>query len=305
MTVYILKRLGQSIFVLWGITLVVFCVLHLSGDPVQLMVPPSASQAEVEALRESMGFNDPLYIQYGRFLQGAVVGDFGMSYYYNQPAMTVVLERLPATIFLAVCAMLVALVTAIPAGITSAVKRNSKLDAVIRSLALFGQCIPSFWLGIMLILIFSVKFRLFPTGGNAGTSSIVLPAITLGLFAAASITRILRSNMIEVLSKDYIVVAAAKGLSTWTIVMKHAFKNALSSILTIIGMQFASLLGGAVITETVFSWPGVGRLIVQSITSNDFMVVEATVVLLACAFVVINFIVDILYCVINPRIRMQ
>lgn len=302
---YLLKRLAQSVFVLLGITVVVFCVLHLSGDPVQLMVPPSASQAEVEILREKMGFNDPLYQQYFRFLGNALKGDFGMSYYYGQPAMTIVLERFPATVKLASAAMLIALLLAIPAGILAAVKRNSKLDALIRSLALLGQCIPSFWFGIMMILLFSVKLHWLPTGGNDSLKAFILPAMTLGLFSAASVTRVLRSSMIEVMGKEYITVAAAKGLPGYLVIMKHAFKNAFSGMMTIVGMQFAGLLGGSVITETVFAWPGVGRLIVQSITNNDFMVVEATVILLASIFVLINFIVDVLYCVINPRVRMQ
>ncbi len=305
MTSYILKRLLQSIFVIFGITLVVFCVLHLSGDPVQLMVPPSASQVEVERIRQEMGFNDPLYQQYFRFLAGALVGDFGQSYYYNEPAMRVVLERVPATVELAVAALIISIVIAIPAGIISAIKRNSVIDMVIRFFAMLGQCIPSFWLGIMFILLFSVTLHILPTGGNKGWASLILPALTLGMFSAASITRILRSSMIEIMGKEYITVAKAKGLLQSKVIMKHAFKNALSSVLTMIGMQFAALLGGAVITETVFAWPGVGRLIVQSITNNDFMVVEATVILLAIAFVLINFIVDVLYCVINPRIRMQ
>jgi peptide/nickel transport system permease protein len=305
MTSYIFKRFLQSIFVILGITLVVFFVLHLSGDPVQLMVPPSASQSEVERIRQAMGFNDPLYQQYFRFLSGAIVGDFGQSYYYNEPAMKVVLERVPATIELAVAALLISVVIAIPAGILSAIKRNSIVDMLIRFFALLGQCIPSFWLGIMFILLFAVTLHILPTGGNNGLAALILPALTLGMFSAASITRILRSSMIEVMGKEYITVAKAKGLLPRKVIMKHAFKNALSSVLTMIGMQFAALLGGAVITETVFAWPGVGRLIVQSITNNDFMVVEATVILLAIVFVLINFMVDILYCVINPRIRMQ
>lgn len=302
---YLAKRLVQSIFVLLGITVVVFVVLHLSGDPVQLMVPPSASQAEVEVLREKMGFNDPLYQQYYRFLVDILHGDFGTSYYYNEPAMKIVLDRFPATVKLASCAMVIALVLAIPAGILAAVKRNSKVDAVIRSLALLGQCIPSFWSGIMMILLFSVKLHVLPTGGNESVKSFILPAVTLGLFSAASVTRVLRSSMIEVMGKEYITVAKAKGLPGYLVIWKHAFKNAFSSMMTIVGMQFAGLLGGSVITETVFAWPGVGRLIVQSITNNDFMVVEATVILLAGIFVLINFIVDVLYCVINPRVKMQ
>ncbi len=305
MAAYIWRRLVQSIFVLLGITIVVFCVLHLSGDPVQLLVPPSASQADVEQIRQEMGFNDPLYQQYFRFLKGAVQGDFGKSFYYNEPALKVVLDRVPATTELAVVAMIISLVIAIPAGIISAIKRNTVLDMLIRFFALLGQCVPSFWFGIMLILLFAVNLHLTPTGGRSGFASVILPAITLGMFSAASITRILRSNMIEIMGMEYITVAKAKGLTRFSVIMKHAFKNALSSILTMIGMQFAALLGGAVIVETVFAWPGVGRLIVQSITNNDFMVVEATVVLLAMTFVFINFVVDILYGVINPRVRMR
>ena len=194
----------------------------------------------------------------------------------------------------------------IPAGVLSAVKRNSLSDGVIRVLALLGQCLPAFWLGIMLIMAFSVNLGWLPTGGNsAGWRSLIMPAFTLGLFSAATICRLLRSNMIEVLGKEYIDVARAKGLRGSVVVMKHAFKNAFSSILTMLGMQFASLLGGSVITETVFAWPGIGRLVIQSIQSSDFAVVECIVFLLAVVFVVINFVVDVLYSVINPRVRLQ
>lgn len=302
---YLIKRLIQSVFVLFGITLVVFVVLHLSGDPVQLMVPPTASQAEVDALRQKMGFNDPIYLQYYRFLINIIHGDFGESYYYNEPAMKIVLERFPATVELSFSAMLIALLVAIPAGIISAVNRNGGIDAFIRLFALMGQCIPSFWLGIIFILLFSVNLHWLPTGGNNGIASLILPAVTLGMFSAASITRVLRSSMIEILGKEFIIVAWAKGLPQKVVILKHAFKNAFSSMMTIVGMQFAGLLGGSVIIETVFAWPGVGRLIVQSIVNNDFMVVEATVMLLASIFVLINFIVDILYCIINPRVKMQ
>ena len=302
---YLIKRLIQSVFVLFGITLVVFVVLHLSGDPVQLMVPPTASQAEVDALRQKMGFNDPIYLQYYRFLINIIHGDFGESYYYNEPAMKIVLERFPATVELSFSAMLIALLVAIPSGIISAVNRNGGIDAFIRLFALMGQCIPSFWLGIIFILLFSVNLHWLPTGGNNGIASLILPAVTLGMFSAASITRVLRSSMIEILGKEFIIVAWAKGLPQKVVILKHAFKNAFSSMMTIVGMQFAGLLGGSVIIETVFAWPGVGRLIVQSIVNNDFMVVEATVMLLASIFVLINFVVDILYCIINPRVKMQ
>lgn len=302
---YIVKRLAQSVVAIIGITLVVFIVLHLSGDPVELLVPPSASRADMDRLREEMGFNDPLLVQYGRFLKGIAKGDFGMSYNYNEPALDVVMERIPATVRLTAVALAISLLMGIPAGIISAIKRNSRLDAFIRSLALLGQCLPAFWLGIMLIMLFSVKLKLLPTSGDDSWKSIIMPAFTMGVYTAATITRLLRSNMIEVMNKEYIDTAKAKGLEKRSVVMKHAFKNAFSSIMTVLGLQVASLLGGSAIVETVFAWPGIGRLAIQSITNSDFYVVETIVFMMAVAFVLINFIVDILYGVINPRIKVQ
>jgi len=305
MAKYLTKRFFQSLIAIFGITLIVFLVLNFAGDPVALMLPETASFEEIEALREKLGYNDPIIVQYWRFLKNAFRGDFGMSYNYNQPALDVVLERVPATVTLAVSAMLISLLIGIPAGVISAVKRNTISDAVIRSLALLGQCIPAFWLGILAMLLFAVKLKWLPTSGFESWSSLIMPASTLGVFTAATITRMLRSNMIEIMSKEYIDVAKAKGLRGYVVIMKHAFKNALSSVMTIIGLQIAGLLGGSVITETVFSWPGIGRLMVQSINNSDFMVVEVIVILMATSFVVVNFIVDLLYCVINPRIRLQ
>lgn len=305
MTKYLGKRLLQSLIAIFGITLIVFFVLNIAGDPVALMLPPTASFQEIEAMREKMGYNDPVIIQYLRFLTNAAKGDFGMSYNYNEPALSVVMERVPATVTLAAAAMAIALVIGIPAGIISAVRRNSRLDTVIRSLALLGQCIPAFWLGIMMMLLFAVKLKWLPTSGFQSWSALFMPTFTLGVFTAATITRMLRSNMIEIMSKEYIDVAKAKGLRSYVVVMKHGFKNALSSVLTVLGLQIAGLLGGSVITETVFAWPGIGRLLVQSINNNDFMVVEVIVILMATAFVCINFVVDVLYCIINPRIRLQ
>lgn len=302
---YLLKRCGQSIIAILGITVVVFFILHLTGNPVELMVSPTTSKEEMEILSEEMGFNDPLPVQYVRFLKGALVGDFGTSYYYNEPAMSVVLERAPATLTLACAALLISVVLGIPAGIVAAVKRNSVSDAVIRVLALLGQCMPAFWLGIMLIMLFAVKLGWMPTGGaEDGLRSLILPAFTLGVFSAATICRLLRSNLIEVLGKSISmwqrprVFPKARSSASMP-------ENAMSSIITILGMQFASLLGGSVITEQVFAWPGVGRLVIQSITTSDFAVVECIVFLMAVIFVVINFIVDVLYCVINPRVRLQ
>lgn len=305
MAKYLGKRLLQSLIAILGITIIVFLVLNIAGDPVALMLPETASFEEIAAMREKMGYNDPIFVQYFRFLGNALHGDFGMSYNYGVPALQIVLERVPATVTLALAAMGISLLIGIPARIISAVKRNTVLDTVIRSLALLGQCVPAFWLGIMMMLLFSVKLKLLPTSGFDSWSALFMPAFTLGVFTAATITRMLRSNMIEIMSKEYIDVAKAKGLKNFAVVMKHAFKNALSSILTVVGLQIAGLLGGSVITETVFSWPGIGRLLVQSINNSDFMVVEVIVILMAVTFVVVNFIVDVLYCVINPRIRLQ
>jgi len=305
MAKYLGKRLIQSVIAIFGVSLVVFLVLNVAGDPVELMLPPTASFAEIEALKEKLGYNDPLLIQYWRFLKNAVTGDFGLSYNYRQPALQVVMERVPATVTLAMSAFAVAVVVSIPAGIIAAVKRNSLIDTIIRSLALLGQCVPAFWLGIMMMLLFAVRLKWLPTSGFKTWGSLIMPSLTCGLFSAATFTRILRSNMIEVMSKEYIDTARSKGLSEWIVIMKHGFKNAFSSLLTVMGLQIAALLGGAVITETVFAWPGMGRLLVQSINNSDFNVVEVCVLLIATSFVVINFIVDILYCVINPRIKLQ
>jgi peptide/nickel transport system permease protein len=305
MKAYIIKKTVQMLIVLLGITLVVFIILHIVGDPVQLMVPPSASRADVDRLRQEMGFNDPVVMQYGRFIKNLLRGDFGRSYHYDQPAITIVAERIPATLRLAGLAFLLSLLIGIPTGVVSAVKRNSSMDAVIRVVSFLGQCTPSFLLGIIMMIIFAVKLKWLPTAGDTGWKSIIMPALTLGFFSTATIIRLLRSNMIEVLGKEYIEVARAKGLKEVRVVWKHAFKNAVSSIMTVLGLQIVSLMGGSVITETVFAWPGIGRLAVQSIRNNDFMVVETIVILMAAGFVVMNLIIDILYVVINPRIKIH
>ncbi len=300
---YFLKRLFHAVIVIVGVTFVVFIILQLLGDPVEFMMPPSATLEQMEEYREVMGFNDPVLVQYFRFLTGMLHGDFGQSYYYNEPALGIVLERLPATLELASAAMLVAVLWGVPTGILSAVKRNTKTDAVIRIIALLGQCIPVFWLGLMMIMLFSVKLHWLPTSGRGTILHLIMPAITLGVFTSSTIIRLLRSNMIEILGKDYIGVAKAKGMTKYVVIMKHAFKNALGSVLTIVGLQIAALLGGSIITETVFGWPGVGRLAVQSITARDFMVVETIVTLMAMIFVLINFLVDMSYSLLNPRIK--
>ena len=305
MRTFLFRRLLQSLVVLLGVSFVVFAILYLTGDPALVLLPPDASAEDVRRFREAMGFNDPFFVQYGRFLKGALRGDFGQSVRHGEPAFDLVLERMPATFELAGAALLLALCLAIPAGIVSAVRRNSVLDYVSTVVALFGQSLPTFWLGIMLILLFSVQLNLLPSSGRGTLEHLVLPAVTLGLFTTARITRLTRSGMLEVLSQDYIRTARAKGVSGPPVVWKHALKNAAIPIVTIVGIELGTLLGGSVITETIFAWPGVGRLSVQAIANRDYPVVQAAVFLLATTFVVVNLLVDLVYTYLDPRIRLR
>ena len=305
MKTYLLRRLAQSLIVLLGISLVVFVILHLTGDPTLLLLPPDASAEEIAKFRRAMGFDDPLYLQYWRFLRGALRGDFGNSLRHDEPALALVWQRMPATLELTAVALGVALLLAIPAGIVSAVFRNTALDYVSTVLALVGQAMPTFWLGIMLILVFSVGLHLLPSSGRGGAANLVLPAVTLGLFTTARIMRLTRSGMLEVLGQDYVRTARAKGVGERRVVWKHALKNAGIPIVTIVGLELGTLLGGAVITETIFAWPGVGRLSVQAIYNRDYPVVQASVFVLASIFVLVNLVVDVLYTYLDPRIRIR
>jgi peptide/nickel transport system permease protein len=303
--VYLLRRLLQSLLVLLGVSFVVFFILYLTGDPALVLLPPDASAEDVQRFREAMGFNDPFIVQYGRFLGGALRGDFGQSIRHGEPAFQLVIERMPATFELAGAGLLIALCLAIPAGIISAVRRNSAVDYIATVVALLGQSMPTFWLGIMLILVFSVQLNLLPSSGRGGLPHLILPAVTLGLFTTARITRLTRSGMLEVLNQDYIRTARAKGVSNPPVVWKHALKNAAIPIVTIVGIELGTLLGGSVITETIFAWPGVGRLSVQAINNRDYPVVQAAVFLLATTFVLVNLAVDFVYTYLDPRIRLQ
>jgi peptide/nickel transport system permease protein len=300
---YLLRRLWQSLLVLFGVSVVVFLILHLTGDPAALLLPPDATAEDIARFRTAMGFDDPVAVQYLRFLKGAVRGDFGESLRHGEPAMPLVVERLPATFQLAGAGLLIALALAIPAGIISAMKRNTAVDYIATVSALLGQAMPTFWLGIMLILVFSVRLNWLPSSGRGGLEHLILPAITLGLFTTARITRLTRSGMLEVLAQDYIRTARAKGVGESPVVWKHALKNASIPIVTIVGIDLGTLLGGSVITETIFAWPGVGRLSVQAIFNRDYPVVQSAVFLLASTFVIVNFLVDIVYTYLDPRIR--
>ncbi len=305
MKVYLLRRFLQSLLVLLGVSFVVFGILFLTGDPALVLLPPDASIEDVAKFRHQMGFDDPFLVQYGRFLSGALRGNFGQSVRHGEPAFDLVMERMPATFELSGAALVLALCLAIPAGIISAVRRNTVLDYVSTVVALLGQSMPTFWLGIMLILLFSVQFNLLPSSGRGGWEHILLPAVTLGLFTTARITRLTRSGMLEVLNQDYIRTARAKGVANPPVVWKHALKNAAIPIVTIVGIELGTLLGGSVITETIFAWPGVGRLSVQAIYNRDYPVVQAAVFTLAATFVLVNLVVDVLYTYLDPRIRLR
>lgn len=304
MKAYIIKRLFHSIFVLIGISIVVFIILHLTGDPAALLMPMDATPEQVAQFRQEMGFNDPLIVQYWRFFKGTLRGDFGQSFRHNQPALSLVLERMPATIQLTLAALAIALIIAIPVGIISAIKRNSILDHIGMTGALLGQSTPVFWLGVMLILIFSVILQWFPSSGRGSIENLVLPAITLGMYSMARTARMMRSSMLEVLGQEYMKTAKAKGLSPHMVILKHALKNASIPVVTIVGMELGTLLGGAVITETIFAWPGVGRLAVQAIYNRDYPVVQAAVFVLASIFVLVNLVVDIIYTYLDPRVKL-
>ena len=302
---YLLRRLWQSLLVIFGVSVVVFLILHLTGDPAALMLPPDATAEDIAKFRHDMGFDDPVAVQYVRFLKGAVRGDFGQSIRHGEPAMGLVVERLPATFELAGAGLVIALALAIPAGIVSAVRRNTSIDYISTVVALLGQAMPTFWLGIMLILVFSVRLNWLPSSGRGDVEHLILPAITLGLFTTARITRLTRSGMLEVLGQDYIRTARAKGVAEPPVVWKHALKNAAIPIVTIVGIELGTLLGGSVITETIFAWPGVGRLSVQAIFNRDYPVVQSAVFLLASTFVIVNFLVDVVYTYLDPRIRFR
>jgi ABC-type dipeptide/oligopeptide/nickel transport system permease component len=305
MKVYLVRRFLQSLLVLLGVSFVVFGILYLTGDPALVLMPPDATIEDIAKFREQMGFNDPFLVQYGRFLSGALRGDFGQSVRHGEPAFALVMERMPATFELSGAALLVALSLAIPAGIVSAVRRNSLVDYVSTVVALLGQSMPTFWLGIMLILLFSVQLNVLPSSGRGGWQHMLLPAVTLGLFTTARITRLTRSGMLEVLNQDYIRTARAKGVANPPVVWKHALKNAAIPIVTIVGLELGTLLGGSVITETIFAWPGVGRLSVQAIYNRDYPVVQAAVFMLSATFVLVNLVVDMLYTYLDPRIRLR
>ena len=304
MTAFVIRRLVRLIVVVVGVSLVTFAILHASGDPVALIMP-EAPEADRAVLRRTLGLHDPLPIQFGRFIANTVTGNFGNSFFHRTPAFALVIERMPTTLLLTACSMALAIIIALPVGIYSAVRRGRAVDQVATGTVFLGQSMPVFWTGIMLILLFSVQWRLLPVSGWESWASLVLPTVTLSTFTAPLLLRIVRSSMLDVIRLDYVRTARAKGVSEWIVICRHALKNAALPVVTVTGLQFGLLLGGAVITETVFAVPGVGRLIVGAIRQLDFPVVQAGVFMLAMIVVTVNFLVDLLYGYLNPQIRVR
>jgi peptide/nickel transport system permease protein len=302
---YVVRKLVHTLFVAFGVVTLVFVALRMSGDPAATMLPGDASVDELRDLRRALGLDQPLHVQYLRFLVSAVTGDFGSSLRHQEPAMMLVMERLPATLELAFAALLLSVVVGVPLGILAALHRGRLADMLAMAFAVVGQATPYFWMGIMLILVFAVELQWVPTSGRGGLERLILPAITLGTHFMAVLARLTRTSMLEVLGQNYVTTARAKGLTERAVVLIHALKNAAVPVVTLIGLQFGTLLGGAVVTETIFAWPGVGRLAVQSIFVRDYPVVQAGVFVLALSFVTINLLVDLLYGWLDPRTRTQ
>ncbi|MCL5950262.1 MAG: ABC transporter permease [Chloroflexi bacterium] len=300
---YLLRRLVTAILVVIGVTLAVFIIARLTGDPAVLLVGPGASEEDIQAIRQEFHLDRPILEQYLLFASGALRGDFGRSLIQGQPAMNLVLERMPATLELTFAALLFSLVFAVPAGITAAVHRDSWIDRAVMLLSVIGQCLPVFWLGIMLILVFSVSLHLLPAAGADTPQHLILPAITLGAFNMARTARLVRSGMVEVLTSDYVRTARAKGLPELVVLLRHALRNSFLPILTVLGIEIGQMLSGTVVTEQIFAWPGMGNLALKSIFARDFPVVQAAVFLGATIVVLINLGVDFLYVLIDPRIK--
>lgn len=294
-----------SLFTIFLALSLMFIVLHLGGDPVLLLVPVDASQDYIDRMRVQWGFNDPLWLQYAHFVGKAALGDFGVSLKYNVPALSLVAERLPATALLAFVSIVFAVVVGVPLGFLSALKKNSLADRLSNVGSVLGQSVPSFWLGLILILVLSVNLHLLPTGGMGTPEQLVMPGLTLGLYSLGRVVKLTRASVLEVLRAEYVRTARAKGLSERVVLWRHVLKNASIPIVTIIGLQMSGLIGGAIIVETIFSWPGLGRLIVQSIQFRDFPTAQAAVFFTAVTVSAINLIVDLLYGVLNPRVTYE
>jgi peptide/nickel transport system permease protein len=303
MGLYILRRFYQAFIVFFVLTGIVFSILHISGDPLALLMPPDAPPSDVEEMRRTLGLDKPLVVQYGLFLKNAVQGNLGVSYHHGQPALRLVLERLPASLELVVTTILISLILAVPIGVLAASKRGTSLDRASLLGSLIGISAPPFWIGIAFILIFSVELQWLPSSGRGTWAHLVLPATSLALYRLALFIRLVRAGMLDVMTMDFIRTARSKGVSEKKVVYKHALKNTLIPFVTIAGMQMGSLLAGAIVTEKVFAWPGMGRLFLEAIGVMDFPVIIAWALVTATIFLAMNLAVDIIYVYLDPRIR--
>ncbi|MBS1116527.1 MAG: binding-protein-dependent transport system inner rane component, partial [candidate division NC10 bacterium] len=300
---YILKRLGEAVLVCFGISVITFLLLHVAGDPVQLLLSIEAKAEDAAVLRKSLGLDRPLYVQYGIFLKGLLQLDFGKSLFIRESAFSLVMERFPATVQLTVAGMVIALVISVPLGVVAAIRRYSLLDNLCTALAVSGQAMPIFWLGLMLIIFFAVQLRLLPASGRGTFLHLLMPAFTLGASLAPITMRMTRSKMLDILSADYIRTARAKGLREQIVLFRHALRNASIPIVTILGLQFGRLLGGAIVTEAVFAWPGLGTLALSAIRNFDYPLAQACILTMAFIIVVVNLGVDVLVGWLDPRVR--
>lgn len=303
---YFLQRFLMTLPALWLVLTLVFLMIHIvPGDPVEQMLGEGAAPGELAQLRHSLGLDLPLPIQYGHYLWQLAHGDLGHSLKFQAPVQRIIFERYPATLQLAFLALLVCAAIAIPAGVLAAHRRGTASDRAVGIFTLFGLAVPNFALGPLLILFFSIELGLLPVSGRGGPSYYILPAATLGAALAAILTRMVRGSMLEELSSDYVRTARAKGLSTGAVLFRHAFRNALIPIITILGLQFGTLLAGTIVTETIFSWPGIGRLTVQAISARDYPLLQGCILVIAVSYVLVNLLTDLLYTVIDPRVRIS
>src|SRR5438874_3574333 len=306
MSQYILRRFLQMIPITFGILTLVFSLIHMiPGDPARQIAGENARAEDVAAVRKALGLDQPLWTQYVTYLSHVIRGDFGKSFQTNEAVSTQIRQRYPATIQLAMGSMFVALIVAFPLGIISAVYRNSWIDNVARFFALVGVSMPSFWFGPLLIIAFAINHTWFPVSGRAGLRSLVLPSLTMGLALAAILTRMIRVSLADELTQLYVTTAVAKGVSRGKAIFRHALKNALIPVITVVALQFGSLLTGAIITEQIFSWPGLGRLLLQSISTRDYPQVQASILVIALTYIAVNFASDLLYGVVDPRIKLE
>jgi len=302
---FVIPRVLTSVAVVLGVVCLVFFLLHLvPGDPVEVMLGESARPADKESLRRALGLDRPLYAQFGRYLTDLVRFDLGTSLYSQRPISHILLERLPATVELGIASLLVAVLAAVPLGILAALKKHTAWDVGAMGVALLGVSIPNFWMGPMLIVVGALWLGWFPVSGRAGVSSLVLPALTLGTAMAAVLSRMIRSALLEVLTEDFIRTARSKGLSDWAVTVRHGLRNALLPVVTLLGLQLGALMSGAVITETVFAWPGIGSLVIEAIHRRDYPVVQATVLVISVTYVMMNLLTDLVYAWVDPRIRL-